>query len=501
MKTNLLLIKALVLLLLVSACSNDDNPTVQEFAVAFENPSASFLATDSDKNITIVFAPATTTNGVLNISYSLNNATYGVEGDFTTIPSGETGVISLPFNAGDTQVTLTVNKLKTPIEGDTKSINFSIDTVSLTNGTISGNVSLELSFTETAALGGVITPEIGGVNYTNSVYIDLSGQNTTTVRRDAWELAFNSGSENKVFLNNSLRVTAAELSDFTDLNVISSATQFSPALEIDVYNPFTQQAETKIVNTIEEYKEGVKQSYSMYGSYADHRDGSETAISSISSTDDDNKVYLVYMGSEIPTEPGSGSTNHSGDDRGWYKVRILMDGDNYKLQYAELEATSFKEEIISKDSNYNAIAFSLKEEKTVSTEPAQDKWDIYFAGVFGAENGPTYTDYVLHNTLGGTGLYQVTTYEVVEGVTTNFDVPSYEDFSLTDVEETSIDYDTRNIIGSGWRNPFAGPVAIVKDDRYYIIKDAAGNYYKLRFNAVVNENNERGNPKLEYELL
>ena len=448
--------------------------------------------------INVVFAPAATSDGTVTIHYTLNNAVYGTDEDFTTLPSGESGIITLPFSDGDTQATITVNKLQNPIEGDTKSVNFSIDSVSLTNGSISGNVDMELSFTETAALGAVITPEIGGVNYTNSAYIDLSSQTTTLVRRDAWELAFNSGAENRVYLNSSLRVTAAELTQFTDLNAVNSSTSFSPALEFNVTNPFTGQVDDVTVNTVEAYKAGVKQSYSMYDAYADYRDGSETAISIISGTDEDNKVYLVYMGSEIPTEAGTGSTNYSGDDRGWYKIRVLMESGNYKLQYADLDATTFKEVTINKDTNYNVVNFSLSAESIVSAEPEKNNWDIIYAGVFGAENGPTYTDYVLHNTLGGTGLYQVTTYEIVDGETTNFDVPSYEEFALSDVEEASLDYTNRNIVGSGWRNPFIPPVAIINDDRYYIIKDSAGNYYKLRFNKVVNEDGERGNPCLLY---
>ncbi len=501
MKTNLFFLNVLLLLFFMSACSNDDDAISQEFAVAFENPSASFSPTDINKEIVIVFAPKATSDGVLTISYTLDNAIYGEAGDFTTLPSGETGKITLPFKAGDNNVTIKVNKLKNPIEGDTKLIRFAIDNVSLTDGTISGNINLELSFAETAALGAVLAPNVGGVNYTNSVFIDLSSQKTTDVRRDAWEIAFHSGTENNVFLNSSLRVTAAELSEFTDLNQVTSATAFSSALELQVYNPFTQQTETKIINTIKDYKEGVKQSYSMYGTYADHLDGSETAISTISTTAEDNKVYLVYMGSEIPTEPGSRSTNHSGDDRGWYKIRVFMDGDNYKLQYAKLEATTFKEATITKDTSLNVVAFSLTNSNAVAVEPAKENWDLNFAGVFGAENGPTYTDYVIHNTLGGTGLYQVTTYKVEDDVTTEFNVPSYEAFKLTDVDETALNYQARNIIGSGWRNPFAGPVAVVNNDRYFVIKDAAGNYYKLRFNAVVNADNERGNPKLEYALL
>jgi len=292
-----------------------------------------------------------------------------------------------------------------------------------------------------------------------------------------------------------MRITAAELSEFTDLNAVTSTTSFSTPLTFGSTNEIT-------VNTVEEYKVGVKQSYSMYSTYADYRDGSETAISLISSTEDKNKVYLVYMGAEIPTEAGSGSTNHSGDDRGWYKIRVLMEDASYKLQYASLDATTFKEVIINKDANYNVVNFSLTNESTVSVEPEKNNWDLNFAGVFGAENGPTYTDYVIHNTLGGTSLYQVTTHGVDDnGTTIEFYVPSYEDFTLSDIDESALDTETRNIIASDWRNPFSGPVAVLNEDRYYILKDVANNYYKLHFIAVVNENSERGNPQFEYELL
>ncbi|GGX20955.1 HmuY family protein [Aquimarina muelleri] len=500
MKTNLNFIKTLLLLFIVSGCSSDDDTVIQEFAVAFENPSISFSPTDKNKEVKIIFSSKAPEAGNLTINYTVENAAYGADADFTTTPSGETGSVTVAFKQGDSGASFTINKLKNPIEGATKSVVFSLTKVSVLNGVISGNTDLALSFTESAALGGIISPKVGGVNYTNQVYIDLSSQKTTEVRRDLWEIAFHSGTENKVFLNSSLRVTAAELSEFTDLKTVVSSTNFSSPLTFQVYNFQTNQTDQVTVNTVEEYKAGVKQSYSMYGPYADHRNGSKTAISVISSTDEENKVYLVYMGSEIPSGPGSGSTNHSGDDRGWYKIRVLMEGENYKLQYAELEATTFTEVTISKDPSLNSVAFSLTSGNQVSVEPAKEDWDINFTGVFGAENGPTYTDYVLHNTLGGTGLYQVTTYEVVNNVTNEFDVPSYENFKLSDVTEASLDYETRNIIGSDWRYPYSSPARLL-DDRYYIIKDVAGNYYKLRFTAVVNESNERGNPKFEYTLL
>ncbi|WP_062053533.1 HmuY family protein [Aquimarina longa] len=504
MNTNLFFIKTLLLLFILSGCSSDDDATVQEFAVAFENPSTSFSTTDEKKDAKIVFSRNASEAGNIVVTYTAENATYGAEADFTTTPSGETGSLTIPFKQGAKEATFTINKFKNPVEGVTKGLTFSITKVSVPNSTIRGNTNMALSFTESAALGGSIAPKVGGVNYPNQVYIDLSAQKTTPVRRDTWEIAFHSGAENTVFLNSSLRITAAKLSQFTDITSVTSTTAFNPPLEINARNLFTKPISYKkvTVTTVEDYKKGVKSSYNMYESYADATDGSTTAISEISSKEEENKVYLVYMGSEIPTEPGAGSINTTGDDRGWYKIRVLMDGDAYKLQYAALDATTFTEVMINKDPNFNTVAFSLTTGKKVNVEPTKGEWDINFSGVFGSEYGTTYSDYVVHNTLGGTGLYQVTLYKTDKnGVVEKFDVPSYEDFGLANVDEKLLDFKKRNAIGSGWRNAFAKPVAKLKDDRYYIIKDKAGNYYKLRFTAVLNEKNERGNPKFEYTLL
>ncbi|MEQ8413220.1 MAG: HmuY family protein [Imperialibacter sp.] len=40
----------------------------------------------------------------------------------------------------------------------------------------------------------------------------------------------------------------------------------------------------------------------------------------------------------------------------------------------------------------------------------------------------------------------------------------------------------------------------VYEDRFYIIKDASGNYYKLKFTALM-QTGERGKPQIASELL
>ena len=132
-------------------------------------------------------------------------------------------------------------------------------------------------------------------------------------------------------------------------------------------------------------------------------------------------------------------------------------------------------------------------------------WDINFTGVFSYYQGGyglTYSDYALHNTLGEVGLYQVTTYAISNDVRTDFDVPAYADFSRANVEEASLVFNDHSTVGSGWRsvNIFTGDLNI-KDDRYYILKDASGNFYKIKFTAAVDNSGERGYPQFVYERL
>ncbi|MEX0359500.1 MAG: HmuY family protein, partial [Allomuricauda sp.] len=281
-------------------------------------------------------------------------------------------------------------------------------------------------------------------------------------------------------------------------------------------DPMTFQPTTVTVNTVEELLQGLPVGYFQYGDidegivFTDSWQGDleGTAFAEISTTADENNVYIVGLGNEIPTEAAEPeSINTTGDHRGYMKVRILSDGSNYTIRYASLDETaSFSEVTVPKNSSYLVSGFSLTEGQSVSVEPEADAWDINFSGVFSyyGYQGPlvaglTYSDFAVHNTLGGVGLYQVTTYEKdSEGNVTEFDVPSYTEFARGDVDESSLVYDDRTIIGSGWRDSFGG---VLKDDRYYVLKDAAGNYYKMMFTAYVSNQGVRGNAQFTYERL
>ena len=201
-------------------------------------------------------------------------------------------------------------------------------------------------------------------------------------------------------------------------------------------------------------------------------------------------MYLVNLGNEIGTQtPNIGSAAIAGGSRGWKKIRVLRNGEDYILQYADLDATSYTEVTISKDSDFNFSFFSFETTSIVNVEPQKNQWDLCFtvftniiedAGSYG------FSDYVIHNRKGG-----VTSYGL-DGSTT-----TYDDFNIDNVDADLLE-ETQNIIGSNWRDVFTSTVT---DDVFYILKDVNENYYKIRFLDLVNTDGERGYPRFEYTLL
>ena len=207
--------------------------------------------------------------------------------------------------------------------------------------------------------GAAIAPEVGGPNEPNQVYVDLSTNTTSVVKRDSWELGFNAGSDFRVTLNGSIYMAAGQLSE-TNIDAVTST-----STEVQELQPKIAVGTFDATNT----------------AYVDAPDGTitSTAIAEISSTDANNKVYLLNLGDEIGTEtPTTGSVDISDDSRGWKKIRILKSGNDYILQYADLDATTHKEVTISKSTTHNFTFFSFNTESEVTVVPEKSSWDLNF---------------------------------------------------------------------------------------------------------------------------
>jgi len=329
--------------------------------------------------------------------------------------------------------------------------------------------------------GAAVAPTVGGPNQQNQVYVDLSTNTTTSVQRDSWDLGFYSGTEFRVVINGSIAMAAAQLTT-TDIDAVNSTNQevvdLQPMVKTNTYNQASMQ-------------------------YVDAPNGAlnGTAFSAITATDVDNPVYLVNLGYTVGTEtPATGSIDTTDDERGWKKVRVLQDGTNYILQYADLDDTTHQEVIIAKNTTYNYTFFSFDATSEIVIEPTKEAWDLNFTTftdeVFiGTDSyGPYfYSDFVVTNTKQSTNAYVIDT-EIQSEL-------SYDNFTLADVDNTQFSDDQRSI-GSSWRNsggPSSSPS--LKDNVFYIIRDTDGNLYKLKFLALFNEAGERGYPEFVYSLL
>lgn len=458
------------LLFAAYSCSDDDKIDTGSTAVSFAESSVNL--TEKSTDVVISFSKETASSGVITLTVAETEAKYGV--DYATEPAGSATEIEIPFNAGVSKVSFTFTKLIPANEGQVKNVKLTIGRIS-TNYEITGNNTTVLNFNETALTGKSLAPEVGGPAQANQVYIDLSSGAMTTVPRISWDLGFYSGSEFRVVLNNSVKMSAKSLENI-DLTAVVLEDQ------------------TMIIGQGQGSVDQIDNPTGLI---------TGTAIAEVSANDTENAVYLVNLGSNPSTTPpalGSVAAD-SGSHRGWKKIRVLRNGNGYKLQYADLSATTFNEVIINKDVAYNFSFFSFTSNKTVSVEPQKDKWDINFTTFTNAVNFGTlvpyfYTDFVVNNSRGGALVYSVPTSSV-----------SYENFSLANVDPSKFVEDQRGV-GSTWRStsvtgPDGFPTSqfVLKTDIFYVMKDPAGNIYKIKMTGGALPNLERGHPTLIYELL
>lgn len=308
---------------------------------------------------------------------------------------------------------------------------------------------------------------VGGPTQNNQVYVDLSGESATPVARDSWDLGFYSGDDFRVVINGSLKMAVKQL-ETTDITLVQAEDATVAVGTFDAGNM----------------------------AYIDHPNGSltQTAFGNLATSEAAAKVYLVNLGSQIPTgtvDPGV--SNVAGDPRGWKKVKVWRDGSGYKLQYANIDATTATEVSITKNAAYNHVFVNLTTGATVQAEPEKDKWDMSFTTftneVFqGTESFGAYffSDYIVTNTKAGVRA------QMIEG-----DSAAYEAFTLQSLNAGNFSSDQR-AIGANWRNVL--PVQVY-NNVFFVLQDGDGNYYKVKFLSMLSTDGHRGFPVFQYALL
>lgn len=467
MKTKFSLL-ALLLLAVFGACEPDDSLDSQAFVAAFSKQSYQFTDVTQTQEVTVVFSETAINNGTVTIQATGTGAEYGV--DFSTFPEAKDGLIVLPFSAGQDKITFSYNNLMFPYDqdDDQKKVVFRVVAIDYpSQATIQGYTTLQFAFS--ASIGATLLPEIGGPNQGDQVYIDLSTELATHARRDSWDLGFYGGAHFRVAINGSIYMAARNL-NVTDIDAVTQASVsgFQNQVAIGTFNPENE-------NYID----------------APNGDITQTAIDAISENNEENKVYLVNLGYEVGTAAApNGSVAITGNARGWKKIRILRSGNDYVLQYANLNSTTHQEVTVSKNEAYNFTFFSFNTNNVVNVEPEKNKWDLnftVFTNVIENAGSYGYSDFVVNNLKAGVKAYRI---NVTQSV-------NYADFAKADVNDANFTDDQR-IIGADWRDVFTGTAF---SDRFYVLKDVDGNYYKIRMLGFLSEGGVRGYPKFEYKLL
>ncbi len=455
-------------LMFFSSCKED--PELPDNIVAFQSTELGITEAETDLDITITLSREATEAAEVEISVEEIGLEYGV--DYTTTPAASASIITLPVAAGSTEVTFKVTKVEDALFDGDESLVFTIIDVPASLVIGEGN-QLTLTFAEIVSASGTMEINGGGATYPNKVFIDLSANRQTAVARTAWDLGFYSGNDFRIILNSSSGMMAYAL-DKTDLNTVTNADTavLRSRLSYDaVFSAITS-------NPVPDWVPSAV-------NWIDDPSGdlTKTAMAQISVTASENKVYIINRGSGIGAPAPA---------LGWKKIRIVRNGNGYTLQHADINATTFSEIQITKNTEYEFqyVSFSGG---IAQVEPMRERWDIawtHFGNTTNFGSGPVpyyFPDVILQNRAG------VETVQVIAS--------TYNTFSEADLVTLEFGVQNQLKIGTNWRTGGGpGGSASIRNDRFYVIKDADNNYYKLRFTALTTSG-VRGRPQFEFALV
>ena len=455
-------IKSLAILFLatITLSSCEDDPKLPDNQLQFESSVAGISSEDESLTLNMTLSRAVSVDVVVTLSVNGGALVYGT--DFTTTPAAVGNMITLIIPAGETTAAVTLNKIAgVGFSGDETVV---FEVVSIDGSPVPGeNSKISVTFSEITVTSAAMNIRGGGPTFPNRVFIDLSANRQTAVNRTDWDFGFyTEAGQFKVILNSALAMLAKPL-DKTDLTAVTAADTvgWGATLTTDAFS----------VDNI---------------GYIDDPSGNlgNLAIDDVSATASENKVYIVNRGKDV-----------AGNQRAWKKVRVIRNGDNYVIQYADIAATTFQTLEISRDNSYVFNYASLDANSTVQPEPEKGKWDIAYTTFMNQTNlgegfiPYMFNDFIIQNREG---------VQTVQLLVSN--VGEYADFDAADL--TGITFGTaQNTIGSGWRNG-GGPSTppSLRMDRFYLVKDADGNVYKVKFTALTTDG-ERGRPAIEYALV
>ena len=289
----------------------------------------------------------------------------------------------------------------------------------------------------------VLTTISIGANYESQIWFDL-GTNSiikSNARTD-WDLAFESESNDYVVYLNTSNVSSA------------------------VETPTTDFANVRSVSGL------------TFGYDASSGNLDSLAIGDVSSN---NKVWIVDRG-----------FSPSGSDLGKWKVKFeSATANSYTLRFGRLNDSVGTVVVINKNPIKGRVAFSFVSGMTYDLEPEKTAFDLCFTQYTNVFYEPTFYPYSVNGAI--INSYRT---EVFEAFGQNFEQIDLA-FAQSQFYSNHLD-----VIGYDWKfYDFGSSSYIVDKTKVYILKDASGNYFKLRFLDFYDENGVKGTPSFEYVRL
>ncbi len=300
----------------------------------------------------------------------------------------------------------------------------------------------------------------------NSVYLDLRGEKTTAILRAGWDLGFYNGNDFRVILNNT-SIGGAKVLTKNDLALVNASDTMGLLLSVSQLDP--QVADLAFFDDI-------------------NGDLNKTVIPAVSENDALNRVIILNRGTGGSIAP-----------RPWIKLRVLRRGTGYLVQYAGILETTFKTIEVQKNPDFNFQFLSI-DKGIVNVEPEKNKWDIVWSySVFEANFGwgivpYSFSDLIAVNYLAGVQV-KLKSYADAASATA-----AYAAFNKDSIATNPV-VAGRWTIGNTWRS--TQPATGARQDRFYLIKDTNGNYYKFKCLAmgVGADGGTRGKPDFAYALI
>jgi hypothetical protein len=297
-----------------------------------------------------------------------------------------------------------------------------------------------------------------GENYENQLWFEFSTQKTASNAFGLWDIGFSLSEKNNIIINcgkhSAYTATFMENSQFRDVRFIDVSKH-----EWTFDNP-----------------NGHPDSLSFSGWWESYQMGKAKPK---------DRLYIINRGAD------------SLGAKKFIKLKMIgREGAAYHFQWGLLTDTVPHDVYINAKNDYNYAYYSFSTEQEVFNEPfTRDNWDMVIT---------TYKQTVTEESLGTTMPY------ILRGVLTNPNkVKVVELNNLIDFNQISLSYakalvfsNFLNEIGYDWKTwSLTANKYTVNQKKIFIILDAKGNYFKMRFVDFYNDKGEKGYPKIAWELL